>query len=52
MRRRKRAQAQAAMRAGEVPEKISTEPKMKGRGMCPVCGVKPNYYMHVKNCRG
>ena len=24
----------------------------KGRGLCPKCKVKPNYYFHVKSCRG
>jgi hypothetical protein len=23
-----------------------------GRAMCPKCGVKPNHFFHVKNCRG
>lgn len=22
------------------------------RRMCPKCGVKPNYHLHVINCRG
>ena len=22
------------------------------RQMCPRCGVKPNYHLHVTNCRG
>ena len=22
------------------------------RGLCPKCGVKPNYYMHTKWCKG
>lgn len=28
---------------------IPEEPK---RQMCPKCGVKPNHFFHVKNCRG
>jgi hypothetical protein len=23
-----------------------------GRAMCPKCGVKPNYFFHVKTCQG
>jgi len=23
-----------------------------GRSMCPKCGVAPNHFFHVKNCRG
>ena len=30
----------------------SAPPASSRRGMCPKCGVKPNYYMHVKNCQG
>ena len=22
------------------------------RQMCPKCGVKPNYFLHVKSCKG
>jgi hypothetical protein len=33
----------AALTAGKAPSK---------RPMCPKCGVKPNYYMHVRWCQG
>lgn len=31
------------------------EPKVNGNGprtMCPKCGEKPNYHLHVINCKG
>lgn len=35
---------------------VTTEPKLEeapsGRSMCPKCGVKPNYFFHVKTCTG
>jgi hypothetical protein len=31
---------------------VAAEPKETKRGLCPKCGVKPNYYMHVRWCKG
>ena len=33
----------------QVSAVVPEEPK---RQMCPKCGVKPNHFFHVKNCRG
>ena len=33
-------------------EKVVENVAKIGRAMCPKCGVKPNYYLHVKHCLG
>ena len=31
---------------------IKPEVTNASRALCPKCGVKPNHFFHVKNCRG
>ena len=31
---------------------LTQSPASPIRAMCPKCGVKPNHFFHVKNCRG
>lgn len=38
-----------------VQPAIQAAPKKNPNGprsMCPKCGLKPNYYLHTKNCKG
>ena len=34
-----------------APEEAVLKESKKGRGLCPKCGVKPNYYFHVLHCK-
>lgn len=34
-----------------LPQELKANPNGP-RKMCPKCGVKPNYHLHVVNCKG
>jgi hypothetical protein len=37
----------------ETIAESAPKPNVNGpRQMCPKCGVKPNYHLHVVNCKG
>lgn len=36
----------------EPPEQKANPNPNGPRTMCPKCGLVPNYYMHVRSCRG
>lgn len=40
---------------GLIEVMVEPEPKVNHNGpraMCPKCGEKPNYHLHVINCKG
>ena len=46
-------------RVAELEKKLAAPPlataveiALPARSLCPKCGVKPNHFFHVKNCRG
>jgi transposase len=44
--------AELEKKAAEQIVTIAPEVEKSPRSMCPKCGVKPNHFFHVKNCRG